>query len=260
MNLKNLRILCFAIILFSTSCTSYKTVPYFQDISRTDVTTQKIENYTPPAIQPNDLLAIHVTSMNREADAQINYNLERPNGNTVASLDRPEENAVTGYLVDKEGNIDIPYLGTIKVAGISTFDLKYKLVEGLSKYLSSPVVTVRIQNFKVSVLGDVKNPGTFYSMNERITVAEAISLAGDLNTTGVRNVLLVREADGQRQTINLDLTSKSTLTSPYFYLRNNDVIYVTPNKERVVATDSSLQKASLIISALSVLAILITRL
>ena len=260
MNLKHLQIFLIFIILFSVSCTSYKHVPYFQDLQQDSVLTEKIDNFRPLTIQPGDLLAIHVTSLNHEADAAINYNLERPNGNTAVNVDRPEENAVVGYLVNTNGEIHLPYVGAVKVAGISILSATSLLETQLSNYLSKPVITLRIQNFKVAVLGDVKNPGTYYAANERITLTEALSMAGDLNTTGLReNVLLIRESNGERKYVRLDLTSKNIFSSPYYYLRNNDVIYVQPNKEQVHASDSSFQKASIIISALSLLAIFLTR-
>jgi polysaccharide export outer membrane protein len=117
-----------------------------------------------------------------------------------------------------------------------------------------------LQNFKISVLGDVKSPGSFLLENETITVSEALSLAGDLNTTGIRtNVLLIREINGERKYIRLDLTSKSLFNSPYYYLRNRDVIYVQPNKERVNNDSTAFAKASLVLTVLSILAIILSK-
>lgn len=253
-------VLLLLITLFCFSCTSYKNVPYFQDLNVDSVRTERIGNYTPLLVQPGDLLAIHVNSLNNEQDLRINYNLDKQNGMSSISVDRPGENAVFGYLVDLDGNIKLPFLGNVKVSGYSTTQISTILEDQLAIYLSKPVVSVRLQNFKVSVMGDVKNPGTYSSNNERLTITEALSLAGDLNTTGIRqNILLIREENGNREYVKIDLRSKNTITSPYFYLKNNDVIYVQPNKEKVLGSDSTLQKFALVLSALSIVAIFITR-
>jgi len=205
------------------------------------------------------LLGIHVTSLNHAADAIYNYDLTLTTANTPLGIDRQEQDAVIGYLVDAKGDIEFPTIGKVKVTGLSTSEISLLLETKLSEFLTNPLVNVRIKNFKISVLGDVLHPGNFGSLNEKITVTEAIAMAGDLNTTGIRNILLIRETDGNREFIPLDLTSKKLFDSPYYYLKNNDVIYVQPNKARVSAADSGYQRASLIISALSVLAIFLTK-
>lgn len=261
MNFKHLIGILFSVlILVNFSCTSYKTVPYFQDIKADSASlSETINNYSPLTIQPGDLLAIHVNSLNTEADAAINYNLERPAGNNT-DLSRSAQNAVIGYLVDQEGNIHLPMVGRVKAEGTTTAQLTQTLEVKLSEFLTKPNVNIRIQNFKISVLGDVARPGSFDISNERITVTEALALAGDLTITGVRtNVLLVREKDGIRQYHNFDLTSKNVFNSPYYYLKNNDVIYVKPNNNKVASSDAGYQKASLIVGALSILVYLLAR-
>ena len=247
MNLKQLKITLFvAVVLFSLSCTPYKNVPYFQDLPKDSAFTEKISNYTPLLIQPGDLLAVHVNSLNPEADARFNYNLDHVIGNSsapppvgstnVAVSAADAENEVYGYLVDQEGNIRLPSVGAVKVSGLSTLEIATKLESVLAGDLTKPNINVRLVNFKISVLGDVQKPGSYTVPNERITLTEGLALAGDLNTTGLRrNVLLVRETDGTRKYVTLDLTSKEIFKSPYFYLKNNDIIYVQPNKARVNA-------------------------
>ncbi|MFA6085495.1 polysaccharide biosynthesis/export family protein [Mucilaginibacter sp.] len=258
MNIKHLLFLSLIVFVFTnSSCTSYKNIPYFQNISRDSITTENIENYSQLTIQPGDLLGIHVTSLNNEASAIFNYNLERPYGNS--NLDRAEENAVVGYLVDPDGKITLPSVGTVKVTGLTTFAIAEMLKAKLLVYLKEPNVNVRIQNFKISVLGDVKNPGTYTIINERISLTEALSRAGDLNITGIRNILLIREFEGKRTYVPIDLTSKSFVTSPYYYLKNNDVVYVKPNRARSEDNGSTFQRAGLIVSVLSIIAILLQR-
>jgi polysaccharide biosynthesis/export protein len=251
-------------LLFSYSCTTYKNVPYFQDLKRDSTAKEAINNYSPLTVQPGDLLAIHVNSLNHVADQIFNYNLERPSGlvstgTSAVATGAPSENTVFGYLVDNNGNIKLPMIGEVKASGMTTSDLAADLQNKLTGILTNAVVDIRIENFKVSVIGDVKNPGTYSVQNEKITLTEALALAGDLNTTGLRqNVLLVREIDGQRQYINFDLRSKEVFHSPYFYLKNNDIIYVQPNRDRVASSDSALARISLVLAALSIVAIYLT--
>lgn len=258
MNLKNLlKVLLIGLVLFNFSCTSYKNIPYFQNVSRDSITVEPIQNYSQLTIQPGDLLGIHVSSLNIEASSIFNYNLERPFGNS--NLERSEENAVTGYLVSSDGFIRMPMIGEVQVSGLTTLAITKVLETKLSTVLKGVTVNTRILNFKVSVLGDVKNPGSFVLTNERITLTEALSRAGDLNITGIRNILLIREVDGKRIYVPIDMTSKNIITSPYYYLKNNDVIYVKPNRARAEDNGSTFQRAGLIVSVLSIIAILLQR-
>jgi len=250
MKLKHLRNLLVIPIFFSLSCTAYKQVPYFQDLRRDTLINEKINNFSPFTLQPGDLLGIYVTSLNRDADLIFNYNLV-PEKGTIPGIAHGD---VVGYLVDKDGYINLPLIGLVNVAGNSTNDLSKALEAKLQSYLSKPTVNVRLLNFKISVMGDVKNPGSFTIQNEKVTLAEALSLAGDLNSTGIRNnVLLVREIDGKRQYVTFDMTSKKIFNSDYYYLKNNDLIYVTPNRSRAFVEDAITTKISLLISALSIL-------
>jgi polysaccharide export outer membrane protein len=250
-------------VVFIASCTPYKSVPYFQDLKKDKIYKEQISNFSPMTVQPGDLLAIHFTSLNHDADAPFNYSLltSAVAGTQLSGVDRQEQEVVTGYLVDTAGIIHLPFVGGVKVSGMTTSEISTTLEGRLSDYLSKPSINVRIANFKISVLGDVNHPGVYSSKDERLTVTDAISLAGDLNTTGIRDsVLLIREFKWTREYVPLDLKSKKIFSSPYFYLKNNDIIYVQPNKDKVAQSDSGIIKASLIISALSVLAIILTKL
>jgi len=253
-NLKG--ILFLAIISFCFSCTSYKDVPYFQDINQNAMTTQDLNNFSPLIIQPGDILGINVTSLNPAASDVFNYNLNRVNGDNI---DKTPQNAVIGYLVDLKGNIRLPLIGEVKASGYNTTELNDLLQTKLQTYLSKPIVNIRILNFKVSILGDVLRPDVYTITNEKVTLPEALAMAGDLNVTAVRNnIMLIREIDGKRQFIPIDLTSKKLFSSPYYYLKNNDIIYATPNKDKVAAAGNSFQKVSLVIAALSVIAIVLS--
>ncbi|MEO7216492.1 polysaccharide biosynthesis/export family protein [Mucilaginibacter sp.] len=246
------------LILFNFSCTSYKNIPYLLDLNRDSISREKISNYTPLTIQNGDLLGIHVVSLSLEASAMFNYNLERPYGPT-GNLTSSEENAVVGYYVDNEGNVSLPLIGKVKATGMSTVAFGHDLEEKLSTVLTKPSVNVRLQNFKISVIGDVKLPNTYYITNEKTNVLEALSLAGDLNITGIRKITLIREVDGERLYIPLNLQSKNFINSPYYYLKKNDIIYVTPNEQRAANDGSTFQRAGIIVSVLSIIAILLTR-
>lgn len=227
-----------AAMVICTSCNSYKNVPYFQDLNRSDKIGESIDNFSPVTIQPQDILGISVTSLNPEAWKDDNKG---------------------GYLVDLDGNIQLPLVGAIKVSGLTTNVIQQQIRKKLTTYLKEPTVNVRILNFKISVIGDVAKPNVYQVENERITVTEALGLAGDLNITGIRNnVLLIREIDNKRQYINLDLTSAEIFKSPYYYLKNNDVIYVQPDKTKTNSGDRSYRTVSLVLSALSVITIVLT--
>ncbi|WP_295719173.1 polysaccharide biosynthesis/export family protein [Mucilaginibacter sp.] len=228
------------VFIILSSCNSYKNIPYFQDLKRSSNLNDNIDNFSPLTIQTEDILGISVSSLNPEAW-------------------KDESNKETGYLVDLDGNIQLPLVGSIKVAGFTTNVIRQQIQKKLTTYLKEPSVNVRLLNFKISVIGDVARPDVFKIQNERVTITEALGLAGDLNITGLRNnVLLIRELNGKREYVNIDLTSASLFKSPYYYLKNNDVIYVQPDKTKSNSGDRSYRTVSLILSALSVLTIVLT--
>ena len=252
------KICLIVLISLNISCSTYKTIPYFQDLNRTTITKEAIGNYSALTIQAEDIIAINVSSLNPEASAIFNYNLNRVNGN---NNDNTAGNPVVGYLVDQKGEIQLPLIGSMKISGYTTSQLREELRKKLLTYLKEPVVNIRIINFKVSVLGDVLNPNLYPVQNERITITEALSLAGDLNITAVRtNVMLIREMNGQREYIPVDLTSKDLFTSPYYYLKNNDVLYVQPDRTKYATVDRGFRTATLVLSGLSIIAIVLSNL
>jgi polysaccharide export outer membrane protein len=248
-------------VLTLSSCgVQYKQVPYFTDLPKDSILQQDILNSTALKIQENDILAITVTSLNDEASAIFNMgSTSSVQGNGGGNVN-PALTA-NGFMVDESGSIQLPLVGSISVVGLTTKSARELVQSKLLNFLKEPVVSLRIVNFKVSVLGDVAKPGVYPIQNERTTVADALSMAGDLTITALRNnVLLVRETDGKRQYIRLDLQSKSLFDSPYFYLQNNDVLYVQPGNAKYASVDSSYRNVSIILSALSVIALIISRL
>ena len=252
-----------SVLLLLASCQSAKQVPYLQNVDEIPADVLAKATYVPEQIlMPGDLLDITVMATDRVSVQPFNRrvaDLSKSSG----SLTSDELNF---YLVDNSGYIDMPVLGRIYVQGMTKSELENYIREEIyPKYIHEvPAVTVRFENFRISVTGDVAKPGSFVVPNERINVLEAIAMAGDLNITGRRdNVLLVRvNADGSRTTARLDLTDKDLILSPYFYLQQNDVLYVEPNVSKarsstVVPPTASLA-ISIIGSALSVASLIMT--
>jgi len=207
------------------SCISYREVPLFRDLPQDSELKEAITNYSPMVIQKNDILSIRVSSLNAEASAIFN----NPNGATGQQAGVQGNQAANEFLVSQKGEVQLPYIGKLTVAGLTTPEVTEIITEKLKSHLKEPVVNLKINNFKVAVFGGVGSPGIFTVTTERMTVVEALILAGDLRVTSKRhNVLIVREIDGERKYARFDLGSKSTFDSPFFYLKTNDLIYVQP--------------------------------
>ncbi|APQ18520.1 polysaccharide biosynthesis/export family protein [Maribacter hydrothermalis] len=232
-------------VLIFTSCASRKDVVFFQDMA--DFETLVNDNTDSYRFKVDDVVSIHISTLDPEAS--LPFNLFK--GSEVAGS-RPEQ---VDYIIDKEGNIDFPVLGSVKIDGLSPTDVKVLLKEKLSDYLKNPIVNIRLKNFTVTVLGAVNNPGTYPVNGEQISILEALGLAGDLNIKGRRdNVLVLREFNGTKVSNHIDLTSKKALDSPVYYLTQNDVIYVEPNKSGI--TSSNLDNRTS--NAISIASIIIT--
>lgn len=214
----------FFLIILSVSCRTAKKVVYFQNLEN-DSLVVSMPSFT-PVFKQDDFLSIIVTGEDLEA-AKI-YNLPA----TVATnqgytIGNP---AMYGYLVNSKGEISLPVLGKIKAEGKSRAELEDEIIALLEGHLKNPTVQIQILNFKVTVLGDVKSPGTFKIPNERITVLEAIGLAGDLRMSGEReNIKVIRDSSGVKKEYMINLTTKDVFRSPAYYLQQNDVVYVQPN-------------------------------
>lgn len=249
-----------AAVLFMSSCgVKYKSVPYFQDLPVQETLQEDIKNYSVLKIQKGDVVAITVNSLNQEASAIFNMGNTTSNQNGTVNTD-PTITA-NGFAVDNSGAIQLPLIGSIHIEGLSTMEARELIQTKLLPYLKEPIVSLRVVNFKVSVLGDVARPGVYPVQNEKVTVTEALSMAGDLSITAIRNnVLLIRENQGKRQYIRLDMNKKDLFNSPFYYLQNNDVLYIQPGNAKYASVDSSYRNVSIVLSALSVIALIISRL
>jgi polysaccharide export outer membrane protein len=232
------------------SCNSYKKAIYFQDVSRTDPSKEPIRNFSPITVQPEDILGISISSLNPESSAVFNF--------TSNSVNGMKEN-YGGYLVDQKGEIQLPIIGSINVANLTTSQIRDEIRLRLLPYLKEPVVITKLINFKISILGDVSHPGLFKVQSEKLSIPEALSLAGDLNITALRTLMIIRENNGEREYITVDLRKKSLFNSPYYYLKNNDVIYAEAGKSKFAGLDQTYQRIGLLLSVISVAGIFLTR-
>lgn len=249
---KKLIILCSFFSLLATGCTSYKKVPYLQNPEVVNEATGDIPLYD-ARIMPKDLLTITVNTTDPAAAAPFNLTVQTTLSAQQSSL--TSQPILQQYLVNNEGEIDFPVLGKLKVLGLTKTETEAMLCEKLRPYLKeTPIVNVRMVNYKISVLGEVKSPGTFTVSNEKVNVMEALAMAGDMTVYGVRdNVKLIREdAQGKREIITLNLNDASLIRSQHFYLQQNDILYVTPNKTIAKNSDIS-NSTTLWISGTSVL-------
>ena len=240
------------------SCGTTEEIAYFKDAARDSV--MAISSQFTNGIQANDLLNIYVES--ETPQATIPFNQET---NKIAVQDgavmNPGNNNVSGYLVSNEGTIIFPVLGEIQVLGMTHAELATELQRRLREqgHINDAVVTVKLMNFKVSILGDVTRPGTIQATGERMTIFEALSMVGDLTIYGQRyNVTVLREENGKRTIGEIDLSSKDVFNSPYYYLHQNDVVYVEPNMKKKKTAMRDPMMLTYISSGLSVLSTLST--
>ena len=244
--------------LIMTSCTSYLQVPYLQNPNAVNAA-QEVQPLYDAKIMPKDLLTITVNTTDPEAAAPFNLTVQS-SINASRNTNLSQQPVLQQYLVNNDGNIDFPVLGRLQVGGLTKTQAEDLIRENLKPYLrETPIVTVRMSNYKISVLGEVARPGTFTVSNEKVNVLEALAMAGDMTIWGMRNnVKLVREdATGKREIIFLDLNRADIINSPYYYLQQNDILYVTPNETKAKNSDIG-QSTSLWFSATSILISAIT--
>jgi polysaccharide export outer membrane protein len=256
------------------SCVNSRKIVYLDNISDTIVNSPGLNNEA--IIQKSDILNITVSSLNPAASSIFNT------PNFVSPMSAAAGNSATGtgslggssssspvaggqqpmgYLVDVDGNIKFPVLGSVRADGLSKRQLEDKLAKAMidKKLLLDPIVSIRFVNFRVTVIGEVARPSTINVTNERISILEALGLAGDLTIYGKRqNVLLIREEGTKKIIHRMDLTSKDVLSSPFYYLKTNDIVYVEPNNARIASTSRTQQLLPIILSALSFIAIIVT--
>lgn len=220
------------VALIAPSCATKKDILYFQNIEEVQPKAQTTQYEA--VIKKDDRLTIVVSGADKTVTAPYNLTLGEMTGGYTSSTN-PEQATLT-YLVDPQGNINFPILGTIHVEGMTRNQLVTYLQTEIGKDVKDPIVYVSIKNYKITVLGEVRNPGTYTMDSEKITILQALGRAGDLNLTAEREgILLIREEDGVERHHTIDLKSAELLNSPYFYLQQNDVIYVPASASRVAS-------------------------
>ena len=217
------KVIMLVIPLFLSSCVSKKDVYYFQDIESSDL--QNSFNFL--SIQPGDILDVQIKALNPESVLIF----QRSTNSLQGQL---ESRSIEGYLVGENGSINLPIIGAVDTNDMTTNSLALEIQAALSPYIKNPSVNIRVLNFRVSVLGEVAMPGTFSVMDEGISIPQALGLAGDLTINGDRNhLLLIRNQDGQKLNQVIDLTKSEFLQSEFYFLKQNDIIYVRPNIAKV---------------------------
>jgi len=249
--------LCFLVVLVIFSSCATRNIIYFSDLPQDAVSTEEVNNILDPLIQPTDYVSVRVNTLNPETNLLFNSgvipNIGGGSGN-VGSLSNE------GYRVDKDGAINFPILGKVVLGGLTIDEATEKLTKLLENEAKNPIVNIKLLNFKITVLGEVSSPGTFSVSTENINIIEAIGLAGDLTPYGKReNIMLVRVKDGVRTTARFNLNKKDVFLSPYFYLQQNDMIYVEPVRARAEQASMSRNNISLAFSVISIVTLLLTR-
>jgi polysaccharide biosynthesis/export protein len=243
-------LLYFLPLLFLSSCANTKKTTYFNDLGTSHIIAPEA---IVPVIHTNDLLSISVSSTNADASKLFN----EPNFSaTVTSTSNGSTQQMVGYLVTDDGTFKFPELGKIKAEGLTIKQLSDFITQQIKEkeLLIEPIVMVRFLNFRVTVLGEVAHPTVVSIPNEKMSILEALGLAGDITIYGKRdNVLLIREDKTGKEIVRIDLNSKEILSSPYYYLQSNDVIYVETNKEKVASVSKSRSLVPVYFAALSFL-------
>ncbi|WP_431293727.1 polysaccharide biosynthesis/export family protein [Pedobacter sp. P26] len=255
-----IKLACIAwiIVPLLTGCVSTKNVPYFQDISSAETSViPNVSTFKEPTIQPDDILSISIFTIDPTTSMVINQI-----GTQSLALNQATNASNSGFLVDKNGEIELSVIGKVKLLGLTTFQARDLIYAKAALSYKDPNVQVRYANFKITVLGEVKSPATYTVPNEKVTVLDALGMAGDLTIYGKReNVLLVRDNNGEKQFARLNLNSADLFKSSFYYLKQNDVLYIEPNKGKAASLNTArAQTITLVGTALTVIIALISRL
>lgn len=246
----------YVVVLFSflTACKSVKEIVYVQDID--EVQLHEITTRYEARIKKDDLLNIIVSGPDKQV--VMPYNLTLNDGTMGASSYDPERTTLP-YLVDINGEIDFPILGKIKVEGMTRSDLANYLTNVISMDVKNPIVYVSFRNYKITILGEVKNPGTYSMDSEKINVFQALGRAGDLSLTAKReDIILIREVNGKNTHYRIDLKSANLMNEDFFYMQQNDVLYVPPSSQRISAATTNTGIWSVLLSSVASIIAIIT--
>lgn len=251
-------VLALAVLLLD-SCVNTKHVAYFQNMSLNDSSKiDTVAKYIEPVIQIDDILSINIITADPQSIEIVN---QATTLQAIGTSTSPTRQEITGFPVDKNGDIELAIVGKIHVLGLTTYQAKELIREKVSKDFKNPNVNVRFANFKISVLGEVTRPASYSLPNEKVSILDVLSLAGDLTIYGKReNIAVIRDNHGKKEIGRLNLNSTELFASPFYYLKQNDVVYVEPNKAKVISLNSAARTtAAVTISAISTLVLIFTR-
>lgn len=257
-------ILFFPLLLAGVGCVSHEQLVNFNQGPEFPAAGQAIAPVPEPLIQPFDALALSINALDAEAVAPFNLPATNPTGALAPTGSGPAQ-AGANYQVDAQGNIELPLVGTFHIGGLTVAQARDSIAAVLTRYVKNPFITLRrFAQFRFTVLGEVKTPTTFTLTEDRVTILQAIGMAGDLTNYGDReHILVVREQNGQRLYGHVNLRDRNVFLSPYFYLQRDDVLYVQPLKQKAATVADQTTKLapfiSLGIGVLNLVAIIVTR-
>ena len=250
----------YLIVLLLLSSCGRRNLAYFSDVYDNNEVAQLLPLVPETKIQPDDILSISVTTINQEANALFNTGEVIEQGSTVDYRNTKSNLYREGYLVDKNGNVDFPVIGLIKLGGLTKIEAKDFLNEKLLKIVKDPIINIRFLNFKITVVGEVNRPDTFTIPSEKITIFQALGMAGDMTAYGKRNnVLVMREDKGALRFKRINLNSKDVLRSTYFYLKPNDIVYVEPVRAKAIQATANTQLLAIATSILTIIVLVVSR-
>lgn len=233
----------------ATGCAPRRDLVYFSNLakqtSEEKLPTQEVK------IQQNDLLSVSINSLNQESNVLFAVNTKTPSAENNYKIE--------GYRVNKEGMINLPVVGNVRLEGLTIEQAQNTISRELDKYVKKPVVDIQLVNFKVTVIGEVNRPSNFTVQGDNINLLQALGLAGDMTVYGKRdNVLVIREQNGQRVMKRLNLNNQDVMSSPFFFLKQNDIVYVEPDKSKASEYSTNTRVMPLVIASISAVAVLIT--
>jgi len=242
--------LLIAVVFIGLSCTNTKKMVYFNDLENVKQATlmSSPQDNSEHKILPNEMLSIHITSPTTEKAAYEMFN----------TMNDYKAGNSTGYLVNNEGNIEIPLIGSIKAVGLTKAQLKEAILKEISdkRLLLDPIIDIRFLNYEITILGEVAKPSVIPVPNEKISLLKALGMAGDITPYGRKEtVMVIRESEGKKMVTRVNLNSSTFLQSPYYYLQPNDVVYVETTNNRAASVDKTRLLLPSILSALSLVVI-----
>jgi polysaccharide biosynthesis/export protein len=251
--MKKIYLLSTVCLIAFSACSSKRNLVYFSDLSEKSKENTAILNDIEPRIQESDLLNITINTQSTESNVLFAFN-----SNGLRNSDIYEKE---GYRVNNKGEVNFPVIGLTQVKGLTLEQAQNMISKKLDKYVKNSIVTVQFLNFRITVIGEVNKPQTFTIANEKVDLLQALGMAGDMTPYGKReNVLVIRKVDGKRTMVRMNLNKQEVFQSPYFYLKQNDVVYVEPDKSKSLEYSPNNRLMPLVVASISAVAVLSTAL